>query len=207
MPTLDASTINSPAVPSPLDAPIPFTLFIDPYAKTKTERNQSLRQLADGISEPNVDADVPADADADTRKKIIDAAKVELPLLKLATFGSKISEKGAIRNNDNVLSISGVEGDYDGKKVSPETAVALLEDVDLAAVVYTTPSHTDAEPKWRVLCPLSRPHKPSEREALVARLNGALGGVLAGESFALSQGFFYGKINRNPVHRVLLTEG
>jgi hypothetical protein len=49
---------------------------------------------------------------------------------------------------------------------------------------------------------------PSERKKLVARVNGVLGGVLAGESFTLSQAYYLGSVNGNPDHRaVIITEG
>jgi hypothetical protein len=38
-------------------------------------------------------------------------SKYDLPLIKLATFGNKLSEKGSLRHNDNVVSISGIEAD------------------------------------------------------------------------------------------------
>ena len=42
---------------------------------------------------------------------------------------------------------------------------------------------------------------------LVARLNGILGGVLARESFTLSQAFYYGSVDSNPNHQVEVLDG
>ena len=53
-------------------------------------------------------------------------SKERCPLLKLATFGDERSRQGRLRTNTNMLTISGVEGDYDGGMVSPEEAVAKL---------------------------------------------------------------------------------
>jgi P4 family phage/plasmid primase-like protien len=122
-------------------------------------------------------------------------SKKSCPLLKLATFGNVRTGQGCLRTNTNMLTISGVEGDYDGEKVSPEEAAANLRAAYVEAVFYTTPSHTPEKPRWRVLAPLSQAYPPSERERFVKRLNGALGGVLNVESFTQSQSFYYGRIS------------
>jgi hypothetical protein len=124
------------------------------------------------------------------------ATKTACRLLKLATFGDRRSNKGSLRHDGNVLEVHGIEGDYDGGEVSLADAQMLLFERSVAAILYTSPSHTADRPRWRVLCPLSRPYPPAERARFVARLNGALGGVLAPESFEpLSQAFFVGRVN------------
>jgi hypothetical protein len=129
------------------------------------------------------------------------ASKEQLGLLKLATFGDKRSDGGSLRNNANVVEINGVEVDYDGGVVDYDTAATCLRRVRIHFLIYTSPSHTPAAPRWRVLAPTSRSLPPEERSKLVARLNGVLGGVLAGESFTLSQSFYYGKVDGNAHHR------
>lgn len=52
--------------------------------------------------------------------------------------------------------------------------------------------HPRKKPRWRVFAPTSKPLLPDARYNLVARLNGALRGILAVESFALSQCYFVG---------------
>ena len=42
---------------------------------------------------------------------------------------------------------------------------------------------------------------------LVARLNGILGGILAPESFTLSQSYYYGSVNKSAEHRAVIIEG
>lgn len=116
------------------------------------------------------------------------ATKAELPLIKLATFA------GDYRNNSNLATIYGIEADYDAGAVTPDEAVAALRTWGIAALVYTSPSYRPGAPRWRVLCPLSRPHGPDDRFRFVARLNGVLGGVLASESFTPSQSFFVGQV-------------
>jgi hypothetical protein len=54
----------------------------------------------------------------------------------------------------------------------------MLRGADLAALIYETPSHSPGKPRWRVVCPTSGDLPPSERERLVARLNGVLGGTV-----------------------------
>lgn len=121
-------------------------------------------------------------------------AKAACPWIKLARFGTRRSDKGSLRTNGNLVDIYGVEGDYDGEVMQPEEAIKLLERAQCRAIIYTSPSHTAEKPRWRVLAPTSRAMPPAARYALLARVNGALGGVLTGESFTLSQGYYYGEV-------------
>lgn len=118
--------------------------------------------------------------------------KEAAPLIKLARFGSILSEYGSLRHDDNVVEITGIEGDYDGEKITPDEAIARLERAHVKALVVTTHTHTPDTPRWRVFAPIAGPLHPSGRRRLVARLNGALSGCLADESFTLSQAFFIG---------------
>jgi hypothetical protein len=134
------------------------------------------------------------------------SSKDKCPLIKLAGFGTHRSKGGSLRNNENVVSISGVEGDYDGEVVSLELAREMLQRAGIAALLYPSPSSTPEKPRWRVLCLLSAPRNPDDRAKLVGWLNGALGGILTTESFTLSQGFYFGATPTND-YRVLTTEG
>lgn len=111
-------------------------------------------------------------------------------LLKLATFNGP-------RCNDNMAEISGIEGDYDSGQVTQAQAIAMLEAAGVRAVVYASPSASPTTHRWRVLAPTSKPYPPEARAGLVARLNGVLGGILAGESFTDSQVHYIG---RTPVN-------
>ena len=133
--------------------------------------------------------------------------KEDLPLLKLAKFGDKRSDKNCLRSNENVLAISGIEFDYDGEVVSFDDALALIRQARLTALLYTSSSYTAAKPRWRALLPASRDLPPEDRSRLVARINGVLGGIASGESFTLSQPHHFGKISRNPHHRCEYTIG
>ena len=83
-----------------------------------------------------------------------------LPWLKLASFGEARSSAGALRNNDNVQTIDGVEADYDGELVGIDEAVAKLRRTGLAAMVYASPSHMVDHPR----CGFSA--RPRERWSL-----------------------------------------
>ena len=121
-------------------------------------------------------------------------SKEACPLLKLAHFGDHRTDNNCLRHDANVIAICGIEGDYDREELSIADAATLLADAGLEALIYTSPSHTPEKPRWRVLCPTSHELPPSERKRLVARLNGVLGGILATESFALSQSYYYGRV-------------
>jgi hypothetical protein len=175
--------------PSALDRRLTVTLFGDKVARHKIEKIISLRALARRIP------------------KMTAARKDRLLLIKLARFGDALSANGCLRHDANVLDIDGLETDYDAGKMPVEEASRRLREANVAALVYTSPSHTEPNPRWRVFCPTSETLPPERREALVARINGVLGGVLAGESFTLSQGYYFGSVKGNPAHRVELIEG
>jgi hypothetical protein len=129
------------------------------------------------------------------------ATKNDLPLIKLATF------TGDYRTDLNLEAVFGIEGDYDAGKMQPSEAVVLLASKSVQAFVYTSPSHGPNNQRWRVLCPLSRPHGPNDRHALVGRLNGLLGDILAPESFTPSQAFYVGSVAGGHPLQCWRTEG
>lgn len=131
--------------------------------------------------------------------------KSKLPWLKLARFGKLRSEKNSLRHDANVEGVCGVESDYDAGKVPFEAAVKCLSDTGISGLVYTSPSHTPSFPKWRVICYFSRELPPIERARMMGRLAGmfaAIGVEFAGESWTLSQSYYYGSVDRNPAHQV-----
>ncbi|MFN3973198.1 MAG: PriCT-2 domain-containing protein [Gemmobacter sp.] len=168
------------------DLPLAVSMFADVKAQRIEPNHLSLRQLLDRLNSTTA------------------RDKAALPLVKLATFGDARTDKGSLRHDANLLRVSGVEGDYDAGAVSPQDAAERLRRAGIAALIYTTPSHTAEAPRWRVLAPLARPVAPAEREALCARLNGALGGILAAESFTPSQSFYFGAVTGRPVESVLV---
>ena len=141
-------------------------------------------------------------------------AKADLPWLKLATFGNHRSNHGSLRHNRNLISVSGVEIDYDGEKVSFDTAVETLEKAGLEALVYTSPSHlVDGHgPRWRLVLPFITSYPPKERSRFVSRIAGLFrddkgSTVISGESWTHSQAYYYGRVNGSTEHRVELVEG
>jgi putative DNA primase/helicase len=165
------------------------TFFRNKSATTLTARDMSLEELRDLILKTSA------------------AAKPDLPWLKLATFGDKRSDKGSLRHDANVISISGIEADYDDEVMSFDEATEILEAARLSTLLYTSPSHSKDKPRLRVLCPTSRDLPPGERAKLVARLNGIFGGVFAPESFTLSQSYYFGSVKRNAAHRAVIVAG
>jgi len=130
--------------------------------------------------------------------------KQACPLIKLASFGDKLSpvrvdadgrkRGGVLRHAANMLEVSGVELDYDAEQMQPAAAAAMLQLYGITAVVYTSPSHTATAPRWRVLAPLSRAYPPEARREFVARINAVLGGVCADESYVMAQAFYIGRV-------------
>ena len=172
-----------------LSRPLNLTVFPDTTGRTKRDMKRSLAEIATAIP------------------RRVAARKDGLPLIKLGAFGNVATRKGSLRHNANVLAIEGVEGDHDAGTMTVQQARDRLAAAGLAGLIYTTPSHRPAKPRWRVLCPLSRPHDPEDRERLCARLNGALEGALQGESFTLSQTYFYGCVEGGSEPDVVLVNG
>lgn len=111
--------------------------------------------------------------------------KGDMPLLKL----------GYMRDLKTLVSIIGVECDYDGGVMTMDEAASLL---GIDCILYTTPRHTAAAPRWRVLALLSHQMPATARRSLVGQVNRLLGGVLAPESFVDVQRFYYGKVKDVP---------
>ncbi|MBS0586856.1 MAG: PriCT-2 domain-containing protein [Proteobacteria bacterium] len=155
-----------------------ITIFPDRFGHTQQKHDITFSDLVQWCREPK---EYPT--------------KEACSLIKLATFGDVATSKGSLRHDANVLTVSGIEGDYDGGVfLSPDTAANLLTFAGIQGVVYTTPSHTPEKPRWRVLAPFSKEYSPKQRREFAARLNDALGGLLAPESFTLSQTYYFGRV-------------
>ena len=122
-------------------------------------------------------------------------SKKACELFLTARIGDHRTPDNALRNNDNVLELSAVTGDYDGELIPLPTARDRLEVQGVKAAFCTSPSHTPEKPRWRVVAPLSAPTTKEMHPRLIARLDAALGGILASESRTLSQSYFFGKVN------------
>jgi hypothetical protein len=170
-------------------AEVTCTFFVDYAASTKTERTLSVGALADRIRSATA------------------PVKESLPWLKLGRFGDVRTAKNSLRHDGNLVAICGVEGDYDDGRIPFEEAFGIIAKAGLRAILYTSPSHTPAAPRWRVLCITTRNYPPEHRDKFMARLNGLFGGALSRESFTRSQAYYYGYITKNPSHRVEITMG
>ncbi|WP_444463925.1 hypothetical protein [Rhodobacter capsulatus] len=166
--------------PTGLETSLEITIFPDTRASTARHETLSLRDLAQMVRM--------------TRAK----DKGNLPLWKLGTFGESRTIKGSVRFDANLLRVTGIEGDHDAGSMTAQEAASRLGAADIAALVHEPPSHRPEAPRWRVLCPLAEPVAREARADLVARLNGALGGILAPESFTPSQAFYFGAIEGLP---------
>lgn len=114
------------------------------------------------------------------------------PLIKLATLGTERSPKGHLCHDANITAVYGIEGDYDAGHMPPEQAVAMLQLAGLQCLIFTTKRHTASAPRWRILCPLSKPYAPADRKYWAERLNTLVCGVLAPETGRLTQRYYYG---------------
>jgi predicted P-loop ATPase len=174
---------------SPLYRPITVTQFHSASATDKFEFQIPLLGLAELIAETS------------------NQTKANLPWLKLARFGDVKTTDGCLRHDANLLAITGIEADYDGEQVSLKEASDALKKAGVTSLLYTSPSHTSDKPRWRAVCPLSTERGPDQRHHLVSRLNGVLGGILAPESWRLSQSYYYGNVTGKPSCDVELIEG
>ncbi len=162
---------------------VPFTQFYSHKANTKTEESLSWPELIERMQEPK-----------EFRNK------KACHWIKLATFGEKRSDADSLRTDANMLSVTGAEGDYDGEVMPPEEAVERLTEAGIECAVYTSASHKEAAPRWRVIAPFSAPYSASEdemrdyRKDMVHRIEKALGIPLNSESYVLSQSYYWGKV-------------
>jgi len=186
--TVTGGMMNTPGR-SALDIPLSVTFFRDYAAQSKRTYEHSLRALIPMLRDTTA------------------STKAELPWLKLATFGDQRTQRGSLRHDENITAITGIEADYDGEAITVDRARQILANAGIAAIIYTSPSHTEDTPRWRVLCPLAKPIPSHARAGMVARLNGLFVGALASESFTASQAYYYGSVRSNPSHEVVAVEG
>ena len=168
---------------------ISVTIFRDQYAKKMDVRQWTLPEMRDEVLKTSA------------------ATKKKLPWLKMADFGtSAMPKSGSLRHDANVLSVVGCELDYDDGLMSFEEAVDTLRQLNIRALVYTSPSNTKTKSKWRILAPFSRSLPPPDRKRLTMRLNGAFGNIFDPASLALSQSFYYGAARDNEAadHRAVV---
>lgn len=165
------------------------TLFANRFALSASEQTLTARELVELILATRT------------------GEKDKLPLLKLALFGDQRTSEGSLRSDANLKQITGIECDYDKGQMDPQEAVEVLREHGVFAIVHSSPRHKFQHPKWRILCPTSRPLEKGERARLVARINGILGGALDKASFTPSQSFYYGSCEETDVMYAEVVEG
>ena len=82
-----------------------------------------------------------------------------------------------------------------------------LEAVGIIAILYTTARIPRTAPRWRCILPTSGPLAATEHRRLVNRLNGVLRGALGGESWTLSQSWYFGTVTGAVPPETAITEG
>lgn len=112
-----------------------------------------------------------------------------LPLVKFSKLPRDSRVAGTMPEN-----MTAVVGDYDAGTVTVDEAVARLSAAGISAGIYTTRRHRTEAPRWRVVAQLASPVTPKEYAEYLDLVNGALGGILAPESWETSRSYFYGKV-------------
>src|SRR6056297_337985 len=192
--TVELLSYSTPICEQPLLAQVLLTWFGDRHAKTMDTEVTSLCDLARKLST--------------TTGKSKDA----LPHIKLGRFGNTTAlspSEVSYRCKANHENVTGVEGDYDEGNISPEEAAQLFAAAGVAALIYTSPSHglPNKGNRWRILALCKVECEPSERYALVARLNGVVNGALADESFTSSLSFTFGTVENQAAPISFLVDG
>lgn len=167
---------------------IRLTVFTDYYATEKKELTLSISGLYEHLFI--------------TRAPI----KSQLPLVSGCRFGDLKTDKGSLRHDANVLGINAIIAEHDAGTMPFQQAVSLLSRAGVLCVMFTTPSHTAAAPRWRAVVPLSSEQPPSAHGFLVDRLNGVLQGALARESWTISQSFYAGFLESGPDQHIEIVQ-
>lgn len=135
-------------------------------------------------------------------------SKALLPSFSGGRFGGKRSPKNSLRHLDNLAAVTAIIGDHDAGTMQPWEAAQRLTAAGIRCLIYTTPSHGPAKPRWRPVLPTSRPLPPTVYRRLVDKVDAILGGkVLATESRNPVQFWFFGRIEGQPEPEVFVIGG
>ncbi len=182
-----------PSLLTPVNPEILITVFPSLTLPDYEEHLIRLQDLAAFIAKPQADN------------------KSSLPLFKAARFSGGLTAKGSSRADRFVKSRSGIEIDYDGGKTTLEDAYECIQKAGLVAILYTTPSWTQAKPKWRAFFPFTQEQRgtveflKSWSIACVDYVEDLLPDAVANESRTLSQAFYYGSVTTNPAQFLVST--
>ena len=162
---------------------IALTTFPDGKAATKQQGRYAFNEMNGAFKDL---------ARADTKDGCV--------YIKLAEFGDTLTDKNCLRHDANVVAVSGCEIDYDSEIISFEDAVARFTAADVICLLYTSASHTTDTPRWRVMLPFSKDitgttdEMRAARKLMVGRADGLIGNTAAGESYTLSQSYYFGVV-------------
>lgn len=115
--------------------------------------------------------------------------KAACALMRFGTFAGNSRASGS-----KLLSLDVLQVDYDDGLVSVAEASERLRCAGVRSLVYTTPSHQPERPRWRIVAPLAASITEDQHEALVDLLNGAVGGILAVESWHWTRCYYVGRV-------------
>lgn len=115
--------------------------------------------------------------------------KAACALMRFGTFAGNSRASGS-----KLLSLDVLQVDYDAGLVSVAEAAERLRRAGVRALIYTTPSHQPERPRWRIVAPLAASITEDRHEALVDLLNGAVGGILAVESWHWTRCYYVGRV-------------
>jgi hypothetical protein len=121
--------------------------------------------------------------------------KEDLPRFIAGKFGTKRSSKNSLRFDDNLVARTGWAVDYDGEIMPLDEAKRRCNRVGLICFGYTSPSHRNSAPRWRLAGPFSCDITAAEYPRMIARVHGLLGRALAAESGKPTQAMFIGRID------------
>jgi len=123
------------------------TFFPTQSAQTKTQELVSLDMLLTGISTASA------------------RSKQALPWIKLATFGDQRTDRNCLRSNANVLTVTGIECDYDEEKMSFDDVAERLTKAGILSLISPAPV-THRKPHAGACCARSRtPSRPASANA------------------------------------------
>lgn len=123
--------------------------------------------------------------------------KQAMPLLRFGRFGDLTTPKGSLRHDKNLLEATGLELDYDSGARSYEDARDRMIAAGVAGYIYTSPSHTEEKPRWRILCPFSQAVTQDisiHRLACVKLCEDILGVEFNSDTTKITQSYFFGRV-------------
>jgi regulatory protein RepA len=139
-------------------------------------------------------------------------SKSELPLFKAARFSGALTPQGSPRADRFITSRTGIEVDYDRGILGISEAHQLIQNAELTAILYTSPSWTKECPRWRAFFPFGEErigdhnYLRSWSVKCIDFVGSLLPDKIASESKTLSQPYYFGSVKHNPA-QFLISKG